>query len=243
METLPVDFIDKLKQEQNKCIATLFNKKSVKLQQLTLKQQKNIISTAVEGVKGGLKFNLICNEIIKTNSDLPDVYIYDRLPIILALRVHSLGNEYSEDNKAYNIQECFDRIKSYNSNIEHEKTVTYENISLHLKVPTLTEESVFLQRSINELEKIDNNKPDDMFKSIYTYELLKFLVGINIGDVKVEFGSLSINDKVKVLDNLPLSLYNHLSAFFKQISNFETHILTFNDTTITIDASFFDTQS
>ena len=68
-------------------------KKKVPTKPLNLKQQKDLISSALDGLKGTLDFNRTLNKIIIENSGLSDLKLYDKLPFIVALRKNALGNK------------------------------------------------------------------------------------------------------------------------------------------------------
>ena len=47
-------------------------------------------------------------------------------------------------------------------------------------------------------------------------------------------------DRVKIIEHLPLDLYNDITEFLSQISSYEKEVLTIGESKITIDASLFD---
>ncbi len=62
-------------------------------------------------------------------------------------------------------------------------------------------------------------------------------------DVKhevVAFSDLKIQDRIDIIEKLPLSVYNQLVSFLRQIGKYEADILAVGDTYVTIGASFFE---
>ena len=109
-----------------------------------------------------------------------------------------------------------------------------------MRIPTLREENVIVKRCIQE---IDNLKSEDLSEAmglIYIFELLKTIKSITIEEETVEFDDLKVTDRVKIIEQLPLELYEDITSFLDQLVKYETGLLTIDDTTITIDASLFD---
>ena len=107
-------------------------------------------------------------------------------------------------------------------------------------MPTLKQENVIVKRCIQE---IDNLKSEDLSEAmglIYIFELLKTIKSITIEDETVEFQDLKVTDRVKIIEQLPLELYDDITAFLGQLVKYEADLLAVDDTTITIDASLFD---
>ena len=70
----------------------------VVLKTLTLKQQKDLLSTAVSGIKGAIEFKKVLNNIILENADTDNIFTVDRSKIVLNLRRQSLGSEVKIDD-------------------------------------------------------------------------------------------------------------------------------------------------
>ena len=70
-------------------------KKKVSTKPLNLKQQKDLISSVLDGLKGTLDFSRTLNKIIIQNSGINDLKIYDKIPFIVTMRKNALGNKTS----------------------------------------------------------------------------------------------------------------------------------------------------
>jgi len=84
------DFLDKLSTLKNDFKVYVPSlKKEVVAKPITLKQQKDVISTTVNGVLGALQFTDTLNNVILDNVEGSNFYSFDRIPIILGLRSNS----------------------------------------------------------------------------------------------------------------------------------------------------------
>ena len=70
--------LDKLNDKSLEVFVPSKNKK-VKVKPLTLKQQKDLISSVLDGVKGSLNFSQTLNNIIIDNSGLADLKVVDKI--------------------------------------------------------------------------------------------------------------------------------------------------------------------
>ena len=87
-------------------------KKSIETTPLTLKQQKDLISSALDGLRGALNFNKTLNDIIIKNTGNKDLKIYDKFPFIINLRRQSLGNKVKIDKKIIDLDDVISNIKN-----------------------------------------------------------------------------------------------------------------------------------
>ena len=85
-------FISKLDKLHEKTIGVFVPslKKKVPTRPLNLKQQKDLISSVLDGLKGTLDFSRTLNKIIIQNTGLTDLKIYDKLPFIVTMRKNAL---------------------------------------------------------------------------------------------------------------------------------------------------------
>jgi|TARA_R100001163_G_C5066652_1_gene205226 hypothetical protein len=241
MATSTSDFINKLaelKKDFKVFIPSL--KKETTAKQITLKQQKDIISTAINGVLGALQFTKSINDVIIDNIDSDEFYTFDRVPALLALRIHSLGDKIKAENgEIVSLKPSLQKAKKVPT-FKLDTLVHIDNIKVNLRIPTLKEENVIVKRCIQE---IDNLKSEDLSEAmglIYIFELLKTIKSITVEEETVEFNDLKVTDRVKIIEQLPLELYEDITAFLDQLVKYESSLLSIDDTSITIDASLFD---
>ena len=86
-------------------------KKSIETTPLTLKQQKDLISSALDGLRGALNFSKTLNDIIIKNAGNKDLKLYDKYPFIVGLRKQSLGDAVKTDNGVVSLDDVIANIK------------------------------------------------------------------------------------------------------------------------------------
>ena len=80
MSQISVDLLKKLKEVKNDLKIALTSGEVV-FATLTLKQQKDLLSTSVAGVKGAIEFAKVLNKTILENSDSDKIFTIDRAKI------------------------------------------------------------------------------------------------------------------------------------------------------------------
>jgi hypothetical protein len=244
MSSITGDFLTKLASLNDETFNIFLpsTKVNVKAKPLTLKQQKDIVSTAVGGIKGAMEFSAIINNIITENTGIDSLTVVDRVPVIISLRKQSLGNTIKlKDDVEISLDDVVSSIKKTEFNITQSQTIKESGLEIDLQIPTLKEENNIIRKCITEIEKI-NNEASAAVGLIYIFELTKYIRKITIDETSIEFENLKIGDRIKIVESLPLTVYNKLSTFLKQITQYESSILTIGESSLTIDASFFDTS-
>jgi hypothetical protein len=241
MSTSTSDFIAKLTElKKDFKIFIPSSKKEVTANQITLKQQKDIISTAVNGVLGALQFTEAINNVINDNIDADNFYTFDRVPALLALRVQSLGDKIkADDGTIVSLKPSLKKAKDVPA-FKLTKKISLDSIKVDLRVPTLKEENVILRKCIQEIDKLKSEDLSEAMGLIYIFELIKTIKAVTLDEETVDFNDLKVIDRVKIIEHLPLDLYNDITEFLLQISSYEKEVLTIGESKITIDASLFD---
>jgi hypothetical protein len=250
-------FISKIKQvsASNKieCILRSTNNISSFLP-LSIKQQKDIIKTAIDIITSPITFSNVTTEIINANliSKVP-VSILDKPLILLALRANSLGVEAFTNVNDERIKINFSENLNYNTPANTsflDKIVKYDKIEVTLKVPTIDEDyrvNVECKKTLDNKKTKEEEKLKDLIGELYIYEVSKFIdsVKILVGDKleEVKFSNLSIQQSVETLEALPMALTNKLIDIISKIREIEAQPLKINvngiDATIVLDAAFF----
>tara|TARA_R110001632_G_scaffold159_2_gene516 strand:+ start:261 stop:992 length:732 start_codon:yes stop_codon:yes gene_type:complete len=243
MSQISSGLLKKLKDVENNLKLPITSGEVV-LKTLTLKQQKNLLSTAVTGIKGAIEFKKVLNNIILENADTDNIFTVDRSKIVLHLRRQSLGSEVNIDGDVYNIDKYINKIDEVKKVFNMQGNAKEGKVELKFKIPTLKAENSIISKCLAELDKgKDVPEPDKAFGLIYIYELIKYIESVTVGDETAIFDDLKITERVDIIENLPLTVYRQLSTFFKAFTSYETEILTFDEKTIAIDPAFFDTSN
>jgi len=241
MSTSTSDFINKLSELKKEFKVFLPSiKKEVTAKQINLKQQKDIISTAVNGVLGALQFSKAVNELIIENVDSDNMFTFDRIPALLALRVESLGDKIKlENGDVVSLKDSLERAKDVPS-FNLVKEVKIDSIKVKLRIPSLQEENIILKRCIQEIDKLKSENLSEAMGLIYIFELIKTIKSVEVEEEVVDFNELKVVDRVKIVEQLPLELYDDITSFLSPIVKFEENILTVNESIIPIDTSLLD---
>jgi hypothetical protein len=215
-------------------------KKEVVAKPITLKQQKDIITTTVNGVLGALQFTETLNNVIIDNVDGDKFFAFDRVPIILSLRCHSLGDKVkAENDEVVSLDVSLEKVKSP-IKFKLTDTVNIDTIKIDLRIPTLVEENQIIKKCILEIDKLKSESLSDAMGLIYIFELIKHIDSVTVDEQTVIFNDLKVVDRVKIVEQLPLELYEKITTFLLEVSEFDKSMLSVEESTITLDASFFD---
>jgi len=235
-----LDKIQELKDVKSK-VHILSTGKSVECSSLTFKQQKDLISTIADGSIGSLKFQKIVNDIIIANTGNGDLKVTDKLPIIVKLRIDSIGKIYKFDETEINLEDILKTVQTLKF-----KTASKLNgaVEVELEVPSLAQENKVIQTAIDAVKKDNDSELGKSIGNIYTYEIVKYIKSVNFDGQSITFQDIPIKDRFKIVDNLPLSINKDIITFIQDIKTAEVDVLTVNvdgnEKTIDIDVSFFD---
>lgn len=241
MEESTKTFLEKLQELKEKKIKVdvLSTKKQIDASPLSFKQQKDLISTIADGSIGSLKFQKFINDIIIQNTGDSTLKVTDKLPIIVQLRIDSIGNKIKigEDEAEISLDKIL-KLKPKTS-----KTLKGD-ITIDLEVPTIEEENKVLLATITSLKEHSDKEVGQNVGRIYTYEIVKYIKTIKFGDQTIEFTEIPIRDRVKIVDNLPVSTNKEIISFVQNIKKLESEALVVSinneDKNFDIDVSFFD---
>jgi hypothetical protein len=84
---------------------------------------------------------------------------------------------------------------------------------------------------------------DDISKNvslIMSYELPKFIESITFGTETLIFKDLTMNERSKIIDNLPADVTANISNFISIVRQYEEDIMTVDGITVDLDSSFFE---
>lgn len=228
--------------------------KTVTFRTLNVKQQKELLKTALEGIMSPISFFTVANQIIKSNlTENSTILTIDRPLILLNLRKASVGDIYElniKDEKInINISELVDKANKINFNTsDFIKEITHGDISISTKIPTL-DEDISINIQLKKLfEKVkEEDKLKEIIGELFVIELLKF---INFIKFKTEgkeniinFNDLNLEQKIKAFEALPMSLNYDFVNFVKTFRNIENSIFEIDykgeKISIPLDSSFF----
>jgi hypothetical protein len=117
-------------------------------------------------------------------------------------------------------------------------------ISLELEIPTLAAENQIITSCVDILKKDADKDVGKSVGDIYTFEIVKYIKSVTIGEDSINFNNLAVRDRVKIVNNLPLALNKEITAFIQDYKTLENDALTVrikdSDRLIDVDVAFFD---
>jgi hypothetical protein len=242
MGSLPT-LVNKLKEINNNNLIDVFipsHNKKIKFLPLSVKQQKDIIKSGVEGTTSVIVLNNIFNDIITKNSTEKKIYnILDRCAIILALRVDAFGSKFTNNSSIYDLSKI---IKTELKQPDTTKVnYTYKDIiNITLEVPTIEQDTAINTYLLDMFKKNEDTPLSEAIGSIYIYEILKYLTEVTVDDTEINFSALnSISTKISVLENLPAGILTDLIKFVQTFRDIESNYLTVDEFTLPLDARIF----
>ncbi len=206
---------------------------------LSLKNQKDIISCVGDGIVGLISFTRLINSIIIQNSNLKDITQHDKLAIITALRVNALGPKYKAKDEVVDISELPSRIANYKFKTQSEESFTFEGITVDVEIPSLEWETEVTKKLEDEVKRNGDNNSKNI-GSIYTYELIKHIKCVSLGQSVVNFSELKMKECSSVIEAIPLALNKQIIKFIEKRRAEEAELLTLNGTLVEISPGFFD---
>lgn len=224
-----------------------------RVKELTMHHQRKNITAGLEPVESPLRSNRLFNEYIIENVDCIEEFgntadlitVCERPYLINLLRKVTLGDIYKEDDKTYKIYE----VKDSDFNIE-EKSMSFEcgSMTIHLEYPSLSKDNKINTHLSDALNPYKGRRLNDddygHVGDIYTlYEILKYISSIEMGDNTIEFDTLSIANRKKFVDKLPLRYIEIIGNFMKKIKEHETKCFTAVNETDPTDTIEIDVAS
>lgn len=211
----------------------------LKFKQLSVKQQKDLIKTALDGALSGLTLNNIINHIVVDNSTIKHNFLVtDKLPIIMSLRTAATGTKYVDEN---DVELDLSNIVNNNLIFDSEVTTIIEHedvIKVEVAVPSITDDIKINETHHAELKKKES-EVSDLLGSFYVYEITKFIKSIEIGDDVIDFSKIKLSEKLQIVEKLSAKLNSKIIEFIQQFRKVENSYMTIDDTQVNVDARLF----
>lgn len=253
------DIINELK--KNASLKTVGN---YEFTELTLKQQREILSAGFESVETPAKLTNIYNNYIKTCvnyadsmvSILEDTKIERRGYLLNILRTMSIGElYYKEDEDNENApRKCFTLYKVKPEDLDVEvapKVITFgpnNEFTIELETPTLAKDNQYNALLVNALQPYTKKRDNSIVGSVadlyQVYEIVKYINKCGMNDKVFDFASKPMPDKQKYLNVLPQAVISQINEYIRYAKSFEANALEAiaedgEKTTISFDELFF----
>lgn len=228
-----------------------------KFSPLTVQHQKKIIGSALESASLNLVYSsLVSSEIIKAccQDSTLNLLAIDRDPVMIGLRAKTLGydvNVQDPDGEdiPFNIRghvNSFETIKP-DSSLFEEKLIVDSGINVKISPPSMKRDDTVNRVVIPEQERAkskDNIK--EMISSAVTYEYIKYIRSIQVGDTVLDFIPNVSKKLITVVESLPMSLSHKIIEVINKIKAFERKFTQISEEdrvlTIVTDARFYHSE-
>lgn len=174
--------------------------------------------------------------------------IIDRLLYILQVRAASVSSTKTfadEDepitidfkNMVKKLQEAI--VK--NSEWFSPKTFSYDNMSITCDIPTVKSD-VLVGEQFYKYLALDMDDEEDVKTFIgqnFMIELAKCLKTLVVGESTLDFSTLSFEDRIKTIEQLPVLLMQDVISYNKNYKKFINESITINDFLLPINGSLF----
>jgi hypothetical protein len=198
-------------------------KKTLQFKEMEAKQQKLLLSSAIENSVYNSSFSKVFYDIIKNNliysdefkkEDLDTLNIFDKASIAIHLR-HKISNilkvNFDPDNKISGNVELslvLEKVKNieYKDNVEVEIANDNASIKVVLKLPSIKNEMDYDQELADIFKKTNDLKTDDDVKILITEafisEAAKYISKLYVSSQEIYFESLTLRQKIQITERL-----------------------------------------
>lgn len=244
----PSSLLDKLNKINSDNAVNVFVpsiNKEIKFRPLNIKQQKDLIKTAMDGAAAGATLNQVLNDIILSNAtEQVEFKVYDRYAIILALRSAVIGDDYIHNENAIKLTKVLKQnIKEYKQRaFDETREIGYHTILTSLELPSIAKDVRVNERFVKNIKTRENSDNyGEAIGNLYVYEIIKFIKSIQIEgeDDIYDFESISLKDCVTIVESLPAGLNTKIIEYIESIREVENSFLETENGMIEISAAFF----
>jgi hypothetical protein len=222
-------------------------KKEMKFKPISVRQQKDLIKSGLDGILSGIIISNVINQVITDNSiEKYDFLVVDKIPVILSLRKQSFGSEFvskqDQNETRYDLDLILSKDLSYTNIGKTELSLDNVNITVTLDVLTLEEDTKINNFQLDKLKKGKEEDISETVGSLFIYEILKFVTKLEVNKEEVDMKAYSIKDRLSVVENIPAELNNKILEYIQGFRKEEMDYITVDGNTLSIDARLFSKE-
>jgi hypothetical protein len=219
-------------------------KKEMDFKPLSVKQQKDLIKSGLDGALAGITISNIIGEIILDNSvEKYDFLVTDKLPILLALRKQSFGNIFilkeNDEEIQFNLDDILQNKLNYSFDTQVEIKLANSNVIAHVDVIKIQDDIKINQYQLEKLRKNKDEAISETVGSMFIYEIIKFITKILIGEEVLDLTTLPIKDRLTIIESVPVTLNNSILEYIQKFRKEEAEYVTIENKVLPIDARLF----
>jgi len=216
--------------------------KKVKFKGLTTKQQKDAVKSALEKSFSGIAFASLLNSILNENSlEKNDYLLTDRSYIIVSLRALSLSpNLKRDDNSNLDLTPPISNNVAFPDTLKAQEIVD-GNLKLTVSIPKISKDNLINAETKKKITPLpdDGDMPKEAVGEIFINELVKYIDKLTINNSgtpsEIEFDKLNFNQKIQILENLPISINSLLIDYINKVKEEEKKLFTINNQEINVE--------
>jgi hypothetical protein len=232
--------LDSVSQTFNVSVWIPSKKKEYTFKEVDAKQQKNMLSSAmnssiyntnfVKNLYNILNFNFLDKENVK---DLNTFTVFDKFAIAISLK-DKISEEtsvtFDEKNnivKKISLKPIIEKFKTFETPKDEILEVDNQNfrIKLELSVPTIEKELQYEEQIHKKEKKVDDIKDNDDIQRIvseaFIGETTKYIKNIYINDNNLNFENVDFLKKIKLVEKLPSGI---LQKILSVVSKWKSEI-------------------
>jgi len=222
-------------------------KKEMKFKPISVRQQKDLIKSGLDGILSGIIISNVINQVITDNStEKYDFLVVDKIPVILSLRKQSFGSEFvskqDQNETRYDLDLILSKDLSYTNIGKTQLSLDNVDITVTLDVLTLEEDTKINNFQLDKLKKGKEEDISETVGSLFIYEILKFITKLEVNKEEVDMKAYSIKDRLSVVENIPAELNNKILEYIQGFRKEEMDYITVDGNTLSIDARLFSKE-
>lgn len=227
--------------------------KSHQFRPLSIKDQKQIIKTAIDPTATNIQYSINMNNVIMNSTEYTNLLTIDKPAILVALRCNSLGKELKitdDEDESKTVTVDLEQVVSrypdtvnsekYTSLIQYKSRFQHEGITMSVRIPDLDTDTKFLKECAGKIKKIKD--AGESISELYVYELAKYIESVQFKTTTedlsgnptstvntVRFDTLPASECIEVVELLPMSINTKLVSYVTNTRDAEN---LFRNTTI-----------
>jgi len=241
------NILTKLKEINNSNLISVFvpsANKEMTFRPMSVKQQKDLIKSGLDGALAGVTISNIINDIIISNStEKYKFLVTDKFPIILSLRKQSFGNIFTlkEDEKEtiFDLDIILKRELKYTYPEKVAFALEGTEVSVYLDLVSLEDDTKINSVQIEKSRKNKDENISETVGSLFIYEIVKFVSKIVIDKDELDLNTLPVKDRLNLIENLPAVLNNNILDYIQKFRKEEAEYITTDAGMLPVDARLF----
>lgn len=188
-------------------------------QPLNANHTKNIVKTTVEGPFADNQFTLIMynilSDIFGASVDLSSITLYDKLVMLLQLRIKNISNEYKivlsspegvKKEKTIDLTKIVDKLRK-NPIPPTNVPLEVDGYKFVLNLPSIKEnfqfENNLYQDKLSKVDETNHKQMKGLIAPIFLSHTTPFITTINIGENTIDMKSRNVAERIAIIEHLP----------------------------------------